>query len=311
MPDLIKAIILGIIEGLTEFLPVSSTGHLVLCEAWMKINLEDPTTIWKTFAVVIQIGAIAAVVVYFRRRIMDLLLGSKTVEGESPVAAVQADAPAEDAVRAPSAPDAVPTDPHEPEAALTPQQRLHVIKMIILGTIPALVIGYLTHDWIEANLGSTSIVAMSLLIGGILMIIIETFRPTPSTLGMHEISWKQALSIGFAQVLAALFPGTSRSAATIMGGMVGGLSREAAAEFSFFLAIPIMCAACGFSMLKFVLKHPLISLPEILLIAIGTLVSFLVAWGVIKWFMAYVRKRTFTPFAVYRIVLAIIVFIAT
>lgn len=311
MPDLIKAIILGIIEGLTEFLPVSSTGHLVLCEHWMRINLEDPATIWKTFAVVIQIGAIAAVVVYFRRRIMDLLLGPKMGTSGFPVEASTAIAPVDDAVQSSDPTDAVPTDPHEPEIILTPQQRLHIIKMIILGTLPALVIGYVTHDWIEANLGSTWIVAMSLLIGGILMLVIETFRPKPNTLGMHEITWKQALSIGFAQTLAALFPGTSRSAATIMGGMVGGLSREAAAEFSFFLAIPIMCAACGFSMLKYVLKHPSITLQQVLLIVIGTLVSFLVAWAVIKWFMAYVRRKTFTPFALYRIVLAIIVFLAT
>jgi len=311
VPDLIKAIILGIIEGLTEFLPVSSTGHLVLCEAWMKINLEDPTTIWKTFAVVIQIGAIAAVVVYFRRRIMDLLIGPKPAKSGFPIAAATVAPSVEDAVQAPDAPDAVPTDPHEPEATLTSEQRMQIIKMIILGTIPALVIGYLTHDWIEANLGSTWIVAMSLLIGGILMILIEMFRPQPNTLGMHEITWKQALAIGFAQTLAALFPGTSRSAATIMGGMLGGLSREAAAEFSFFLAIPIMCAACGFSMLKFLLEHPAITTQQILLIIIGTLVSFLVAWAVIKWFMAYVRRRTFTPFAVYRILLAIIVFLAT
>ena len=289
MNDLIKAVVLGIVEGLTEFLPISSTGHLVLCEKWFGVNLEADASVWKTFAVFIQIGAILAVVVYFRRRIMDLLFGPRQKE--------------------PVNPDLVPVDPHEPEATLTLAQRKHVILMIVLGTLPALVIGYLTHDWIEANLGSTLIVVGGLFFGGIAMLLIERFHPSFSTGRIEDISWRQALGIGFAQVLAALFPGTSRSASTIMGGMLAGLSREAAAEFSFFLAIPIMFAACGFSLLKYTLDRPAISMHEVMIFVVGTTVSFIVAWIVIGWFMGYIRKRTFVPFAIYRIILAVVVFL--
>lgn len=290
MSDLIKAIVLGIVEGLTEFLPVSSTGHLVLCEQAMGVNLEAPSSIWKTFVVFIQIGAIMAVVVYFRRRIMDLVFGKRALPHGQAVAGV-------------------PLDPAEPEAFLTLQQRMHVMKMIALGTLPALVIGYLVHDYIEANLGSPMVIVSALFFGGIAMLAIERFHPTFRTGSIEAITWKQALGIGFAQVLAAVFPGTSRSASTIMGGMIAGLSREASAEFSFFLAIPIMFAACGYSLLNYVMEHPTITSYQVLLFAVGTLVSFLVAWAVIGWFMGYIRKRTFTPFAIYRILLAIAVFV--
>jgi undecaprenyl-diphosphatase len=260
-----------------------------LSESALGVSLEAHDSIWKTFAVFIQIGAILAVVVYFRRRILDLLLGKRALPHGQAAAGV-------------------PLDPLEPEATLTTAQRLHVLWMIALGTLPALVIGYLTHDWIEANLGSPLIIVSALFFGGLAMLVIEWFCPMGSTLTIEHINWKQALGIGFAQVLAALFPGTSRSASTIMGGMLAGLSREAAAEFSFFLAIPIMFAACGFSLLKYLLEHPAVTGRELLLFVVGTLVSFLVAWAVIGWFMNYIRRRTFTPFAFYRIALAAVVF---
>lgn len=326
MYDLIKAVLLGIVEGVTEFLPVSSTGHLVLCERAMRVSLEEPDSIWKTFTVFIQIGAILAVVVYFRRRILDLLLGHRAPADRPAPLEVSAvlDHAREDEGRhgahgpggagtltAPShaVRPAVRAAASDPEVVLTAAQRWHVLSMIALATVPALAVGYLTHDWIEANLGSPRVVVAALFVGGIAMLLIEFLRPNVTTHGMEGITWKQALGIGFAQCLAAVFPGTSRSAATIMGGMVGGLSRGASAEFSFFLAIPVMFAACGYSLLKYFMDEPVVTGRDVMLFAVGALVSFLVAWAVIDWFMGYIRRHTFVPFAIYRIALGIVLYL--
>jgi undecaprenyl-diphosphatase len=306
LPDLIKAIILGIVEGVTEFLPVSSTGHLMLCERWMGIDLDAPNSLWKTFAVFIQIGAIAAVVVYFRTRIADLLLGRRE-GGRTPL---------EISIAAKAAPGGVPAalsmgqtldyQVELDEDLITPAQRLNAVLMIVLATVPVLIVGLLTHDWIDANLGSPRVIAIALLVGGVAMILIELLPTNVTTRRIERVTWKQALCIGLAQILAAVFPGTSRSAATIMGGMLAGLSRPAAAEFSFFLAIPAMCAACGYALLKWV-RTAQPRLDEVLLMVIGTLVSFVVAYAVIAAFMGYIRRRNFIPFAVYRIVLGAVV----
>lgn len=262
MEDLWKTIVLGIVEGVTEFLPISSTGHLVLCEHWMGIDLSRD--FWKTFTVFIQIGAIAAVVVYFRRRIAELL-------GSSVSAARPASSP---------------------------------LALILLATVPVLVIGFLAHKWVEANLESAFPIAMALLIGGVVMLAVEWLRPQARAHGIEQITLTQAMLIGGFQVLSAVFPGTSRSAATIIGGMVVGLSRHVAAEFSFFLAIPSMSAAAAWSMLKLVRNGQPVEPREWLLLLIGTVVSYLVAWAVIAAFMAWIRRHSFVPFAVYRLVLA-------
>src|SRR5215208_5750041 len=225
MGELTKAILLGIIEGLTEFVPVSSTGHLLLCERWMHINLDEP--FWKMFTVFIQIGAILAV-------------------------------------------------------------------------------GYLFHKWVEQHMERPLPIALALLIGGLIMMAVEWARPGTNTQRVEHMTWGQAIGIGLAQVLAVVFPGTSRSGATIIAGMIGGLSRPAAAEFSFLLAIPAMAAASGYSLLK---GAKGISGQQITLLLAGTLVSFVVAWAVIAVFMGYIRKRTFMPFGVYRIVLGVVVLI--
>ncbi|HEV8606572.1 MAG TPA: undecaprenyl-diphosphate phosphatase [Tepidisphaeraceae bacterium] len=264
MGELWKTIILGIVEGLTEFVPISSTGHLLLCERWMSINLDEP--FWKMFTVFIQIGAILAVVVYFRYRIVQLLSGS--VSGN------------------------------------TVSQRL--VMMVMVGTIPVLVVGYLFHKWVEKYMERPVPIALALLIGGLIMIAVEWARPGTRTRQIEHLTWGQAMGIGCAQVLAVLFPGTSRSAATIIAGLVGGMSRQAAAEFSFLLAIPAMSAASGYSLLK---GAGGMSGQQIMLLLVGTLVSFLVAWGVIAVFMEYIRKRTFTPFGVYRILLGVVVLV--
>jgi undecaprenyl-diphosphatase len=312
MPDLLIAIILGIVEGITEFLPVSSTGHLLLCERWLGIDLEAPNSMWKTFTVFIQIGAILAVVVYFRQRILDLLRG-KPEGGRTPLEISQAAkaAPTSNPVQASLSMGqtqdyATVLD----EDLITPAQRMNAILMIILATIPVLIVGFLSHDWIEANMESERNIGWALLLGGVAMIIIEIIPTNVTTRRIERVTWKQALGIGLAQILAAVFPGTSRSAATIMGGLVAGLSRPAAAEFSFFLAIPAMFAACGYSLMKWLRDaHP--SAREILLLIIGTLVSFLVAYAVIAVFMAYIRRHNFIPFAIYRLLLGAFVLLIT
>ena len=264
MGELGKAIILGIIEGLTEFIPVSSTGHLLLCEHWMHINLND--AFWKMFTVFIQIGAILAVVVYFRHKIVQLLSGS--ISGN------------------------------------TVAQK--VVMMVIVATLPVLLVGYLFHKQIEKYMEKPLPIALALLVGGLIMLAVEWSRPGTRTPRIEHLTWAQAIGIGLAQILAVLFPGTSRSGATIIAGLIVGLSRPAAAEFSFLLAIPAMTAAAGYSLLK---GAGGMSGGQIMLLLVGTLVSFLVAWAVIALFMEYIRKRTFTPFGIYRIVLGIVVLI--
>lgn len=311
MPDILKAILLGIIEGITEFLPISSTGHLLLCEAWMGMDLD--LGFWKAFTIFIQIGAIAAVVVFFRDRIIQLLFGRSAVSATPLEIAIAAGAAAGDAPswRSSTASDIAVknTSKDDAEKVLTSAQRRHALWMIVVASLP-LVIAYFAHKWSQNYMKEPIVIAMALGIGGIIMILIELVHPSVTTDQIERITWKQALGIGMAQILAAVFPGTSRSAATIMGGMVAGLSREAAAEFSFFLAIPTMIAACGFSLLKYFHDSSFVPWRHVLLFTVGTLVSFLVAWVVIAGFMSYIRRHSFIPFAIYRIVLAIIVFLA-
>jgi undecaprenyl-diphosphatase len=309
--NLLQAILLGIVEGVTEFLPVSSTGHLLLCERWFNINLDAPNSFGKTFSVFIQIGAILSVVVYFRGRILDLLMG-KREGGRTPLEiSIAAGKASPNAAGTPTAAGMIDHESAPDEDLITPAQRLNALLMIAVATLPVLIVGFLLHDWMDRNLGSSRVVAIALLVGGIAMILIELIPTSVTTRRIERITWKQALGIGCAQILAALFPGTSRSAATILGGMLAGLSRPAAAEFSFFLAIPAMFAACGYALLKWVKQmhetHVGVSMQEVLLLAIGTLVSFLVAYAVIAVFMGYIKKHTFIPFAVYRIILGLIV----
>jgi undecaprenyl-diphosphatase UppP len=339
LSDIVRAIILGIVEGITEFLPVSSTGHLLLSKR-LNLQIRDDA-FFSTFVVFIQIGAILAVVVYFRRRIIDLVTGraARDADGEpSRAASARGMTPLEISQRARLSVRAVgggsagtggtaagagaaatvvagpglepmpAADFAAADAALTPAQRTRTLAMIAVATIPVLVVGYLAKDWVERTLeGSTTAVAWALLVGGLLMLLVEWLPLPTTTRAIEEITLPQAVGIGVAQVFAAVFPGTSRSAATIMGGMAAGLSRSAAAEFSFFLAIPAMFAACGYKLLKWIRsQHP--STDDLLLMGVGTVVSFLVAWVVIAGFMNYVRRRSFVPFAAWRIVLALLVF---
>lgn len=309
--NLLQAIILGVVEGVTEFLPVSSTGHLLLCERWFHIDLDAPNSFGKTFTVFIQIGAILSVVVYFRRRILDLLKGKREGSMTPLEISIAAGKASPSVAGTPTASGAIDYESVPDEEVITPAQRMNTLLMIALATLPVLIVGFLLHDWIDKNLGSSRVVAIALLVGGVAMILIELIPMGVTTRRIERVTWKQALGIGCAQILAAVFPGTSRSAATILGGMVAGLSRPAAAEFSFFLAIPAMFAACGYALLKWVKQlhetHMPVSIQEVLLLVIGTLVSFLVAYAVIAVFMSYIKRHTFIPFAVYRIILGLIV----
>jgi undecaprenyl-diphosphatase len=300
MPDLLMAIVLGVVEGVTEFLPVSSTGHLILAERWMGLKLTSG--FWEMFTIFIQIGAIAAVVVYFRERILELLRG----QPERVLTPLEISATAKGAGHAGH--NAHVVHGHEVMADDTPPtaaQRGYTILMICLASTPLLV-AYFAEKWAEANMKSAMMVPLALIVGGVLMAVIEWLPLNTTTRRIERITWKQALGIGAAQVLAAIFPGTSRSAATIMAGLVGGLSRPAAAEFSFFLAIPAMTAASGYKLLKFLKQGGVPPANQVLLLIIGTLVSFLVAWGVIALFMGYIRRHSFLAFAVYRIVVGVI-----
>ena len=309
--NLLQAIILGIVEGVTEFLPVSSTGHLLLCERWFHIDLDAPNSFGKTFTIFIQIGAILSVVVYFRRRILDLLMGKREGSMTPLEISIAAGKASPSAVATPTPSGTLDYESAPDEDVITPAQRLNTLLMIAVATVPVLVVGLLLHDWIDKHMGSSRVVAAALLIGGVAMILIELIPMGVTTRRIERITWGQALGIGCAQILAAVFPGTSRSAATILGGMIAGLSRPAAAEFSFFLAIPAMFAACGYALLKWVKQvhetHMAVSMQEVLLLVIGTLVSFLVAYAVIAVFMSYIKRHTFIPFAIYRIIVGLVV----
>ena len=255
----------------------------------MGIDLKgDP--FWYAFTIFIQIGAIFAVIVYFREKILAMLMPGRRVVAATPLE-ISAAAGIKSTVAevAPAGNDIRPGP----------------VPAIVIATIPVLVIGYLSQKVVAAHLENPAVIAATLGIGGLIMILIERLTAGSDTDRIEDITLRQAIIIGCAQVLAAVFPGTSRSAATIMGGLCVGLSRKAAAEFSFFLAIPAMFAACGYSLLKLITKHrAVLSFENVLLLTAGTLVSYLVAWVVIAAFMNYIRRYTFIPFGIYRIILS-------
>jgi undecaprenyl-diphosphatase len=278
MNDAGLAILLGIIEGLTEFLPVSSTAHLRIAEGLFKINLQDPY--WKMFTIVIQLGAICSLFVYFSGRLVKLL---------RPI----------------------------PDRPITSHPLVLVIIAFVVTAIPAKLLTKVIGD----NLESMKVIGFALLIGGIVMWVVDALlgdRPEEvSTNKLEQMSIFQAVFVGAAQILSAVFPGTSRSMSTIAGGQLVGLTRSAALEFSFLVSIPTMLAATGYSLLKAMkgkdtagnLTPMHLDAHGYAILAIGTVVSFIVALGVVAWFMAWVRRRGFVPFAVYRIVVGIAVLV--
>ncbi len=264
--DYLSAAIIGVVEGLTEFLPVSSTAHIRICQDLLQKDLASDY--WKMFAIVIQLGAILSVLVFFRQRIVGFF---RSLESRH----------------------------------LHPVQfARHPVGMVLISFFVTAIPCYLINETIGENLESLSIMGWALVIGGIVMALVDwSFNSKAVTHRIEDITLAQAIAIGLAQILAAAFPGTSRSMATIAGGQILGLSRPAALEFSFFLSIPVMLAATGYKLLSFVtaVRQPL-ELQAWLTLAIGFAVSFIVALVVIAWFMRWVRLRGFFAFAVYRMV---------
>ena len=266
MNDYLIAAIIGVVEGLTEFLPVSSTAHIRIAQSLLGVNLDDDY--WKMFAIVIQLGAILSVIVYFRSRILEFI--KSYPKGKS-------------------------------------GNRTwwnHPLALVIISFVVTAVPCFLIDDQIGDKLENLNVIGWALIVGGIVMWIIDrVYSSRATTLDMESMSLKQSLVIGFTQIFAAALPGTSRSMATIAGGQLTGLSRTAALEFSFFLSIPVMFAATSFKLLQFVMDNetPMTS-HQLGVLAVGFVVSFVVALAVIAWFMGWVRKHGFAPFAIYRLI---------
>ena len=273
--ELIKAVIFGIVEGITEWLPISSTGHLILVEQFLKFNEVSPE-FWNMFQVVIQFGAILAVVVLYFKKIWPFTKNKeKALKKEGVLSYLNKDI-------------------------------MNLWGKIIVGCIPAAIIGLAFDDVFEALFYNPFCIALALIIFGIAFIIIENWNKGRNSKKEKnsQITYKDAIIIGFFQLLAAVFPGTSRSGATIIGGLLIGLSRENAAEFTFYLAIPTMLGASLLKLVKFGLAFTGI---EIAVLLVGMIISFLVSVLVIKFLMDYIKKHNFKAFGYYRIILGIIV----
>jgi undecaprenyl-diphosphatase len=254
---LLKAAVLGLVEGATEFIPVSSTGHLIVVSNWL--GLVDERA--KTFDIFIQLGAILAIVWLYRVRLSRTVLAARQ----------------------------------------DPKSRRFMGNLLI-AFLPAAVVGFIAHDWIKARLFNPTVVAVALVVGGILILVIERLSPVPKVHDVSDVPPRTAFGIGLAQVLS-LIPGTSRSGATIMGGYALGLSRVAATEFSFFLAIPVMLAATMYDLLK---SWSALAPADAPTFTVGFVVSFLTALVVVRAFLAYVSGHSFRAFAWYRIVFGVL-----
>jgi undecaprenyl-diphosphatase len=281
--DYLLSVLLGIIEGLTEFLPVSSTAHLRIAEALLKIPLDSGY--WKMYTIVIQLGAILCLPIYFRERIAKFLRS-------------------------------FPRGERGDRTPLT-----HPLGLTAVAFLVTAIPGFLLTKVIGENLENMKMIGGALLIGGIVMWVVDARNARDEAGGsgasgshihtrhMEDMSLGQAIWIGACQLLSGVFPGTSRSMATITGGQLAGMTRASALEFSFFLSMPTMAALTGYDLLKSVLgkgENPIgvagIDAHGWTLLAIGFVVSFVVAYGAVAWFMGWVRRHGFVPFAVYRIV---------
>jgi len=286
--EYLLSLLLGIIEGLTEFLPVSSTAHLRIAEALLKVPLSSGY--WKMYSIVIQLGAILSLLVYFRERIVTLV-------------------------------SSFPRGENDDRTFLT-----HPLSLVAVAFVVTAAPSFLLTKIIGKNLESLAVMGASLLVGGIVMWIVDAMKARWETAGagasgtpirtwkMEEMSLLQAIWIGACQILSAVFPGTSRSMATIAAGQLAGMSRAAALEFSFFLSMPTMAVATLYTLYKSVsgkAENPIgvadLTSHQWVILAIGFVVSFLVAYAAVAWFMNWVRRRGFLPFAVYRIAVGIAV----
>ena len=265
--EYIKAVLLGIIEGITEWLPISSTGHMILFDEFVKLEVSD--SFKEMFFVVIQLGAILAVPILFWDKLWPFTK-KKTKEERS--------------------------------------RTFSLWFKVIVGAIPAAIIGVLLDDLLDTYLYNYVVVSIALIVYGVAFILVEKFKKKSGfrVESVYDLTYADALKIGAFQVLS-LIPGTSRSGSTILGGMLTGVSRTASSEFSFFLAIPIMLGASGLKILKFLLEGFEATGDEIKLLLVGIVVSFLVSLLAIKLLMDFVKRHDFTPFGIYRIVLGVIV----
>lgn len=279
--DFIKVLILSIVEGVTEFLPVSSTGHLILVNQFVKL---EPEGFSNAFNVIIQLGAILSVVVLYFERLNPWTKSKIRLPRNY------------DKLNGRSKAYFILTHPDK--------NTINLWVKVIVGVLPAMVLGLLFDDLIDQYLFNPMTVAAMLFLWGLIIIFVEKRNKNIKYDSLADVPYMTILMIGFFQCLA-MIPGTSRSAATIMGAMILGLSRPAAAEFSFFLAIPTMLGA---TLLKLVKNFGGFSTYQWLLILIGMVLSFIVAFIVIKKFLAYVKKHDFIPFGIYRIILAVVVF---
>lgn len=258
--DILKSIIFGIIQGISEYLPISSTAHLILFNNFMHIDSD----FFEMFKVVIQFGSILAVcILYFHK--LNPFSSRKS-----------------------------PTERHD---------TLTLWSKIIIGVIPAAVFGLLFDDLIENKLSSNSVIAATLIIYGVIFIVVERVKPKVKVSNINNMSYLDALKVGFFQVLA-LVPGTSRSGATIIGSRILGFSKEVASEFSFFLAVPTMAGASLLKVIEFGFNY---TFNQVVMLVVGTFVSFIVSVWAIKFLLDYIKKHDFTVFGYYRILLGILI----
>ncbi len=276
--EMLKVILLGIVEGITEWLPISSTGHMILIDEFVKVEFTD--AFMELFLVVIQLGAIIAVPILFWDKLNPF------------------------------------------SKAKSPEEKSNIFNLwlkVIVGVLPAALLGVLFDDLLEEYLYNFVVVAIALIVYGVLFIVIEHLnkKKEPRITSVYDLSYRDALIIGGYQVLS-LIPGTSRSGSTILGGMLTGVSRTAASEFSFFMAIPVMLGASLLKIAKFALKYisaddPTVFIPDgaavgyVIYLLLGMLVAFFVSFFIIKLLMSFVKKNSFAAFGVYRIVLGVIV----
>ena len=268
MLELLKAILFGIVEGVTEWLPISSTGHMILLDEF--IHLGVSAEFYKLFEVVIQLGAILAVIILYFKTIWPFRNNNGSLSLDRPT--------------------------------------LDLWGKIIVACFPAAVIGVLFNDWMEEHFFTPEVVAVTLILYGVLFILIESRNVGSGQVkNVHDISYKKALQVGIFQLLS-LVPGTSRSGSTIIGGLLIGLQRSVAAEFTFYLAIPVMIGASLLKLIKYILKVGFVfNGSELLILAVGCVVAFIVSILVIRFLMAYIKKHSFTAFGYYRIVLGLLV----
>ena len=270
MLEILKAVLFGIVEGVTEWLPISSTGHMILLDEF--IHLGVSAEFYKLFEVVIQLGAILAVIILYFEKIWPLKNNNGTLTLD--------------------------------------RATLNLWGKIIVACFPAAIIGILFDDWMEENFFTPQVVSLALIAYGFLFVIIEKYDlGSKSVQRVEDISYRKAFEVGVFQ-LFSLVPGTSRSGSTIIGGLLIGLERSVAAEFTFYLAIPVMIGASLLKLIKYVMRMGFVfDSNELLLLTVGCIVAFIVSIIVIRFLMSYIKKHNFIPFGYYRIVLGILVLV--